>query len=44
MSVDVVPDIFVHDDAAFVSQLTTELQPLFPGIQVVIVVDHNYIE
>jgi len=44
MSVDVVPDISVHDDAAFVSQLTTELQPLFPGIQVVIVVDHNYIE
>ena len=30
--------------AAFVSQLTTELQPLVPDTQVVIVVDHNYSE
>ena len=44
LSVDVVPDISVHDDAAFVSQLTAELQPLVPNQQVVIVVDHNYTE
>ena len=44
LSVDIVPDISVHDDAAFVSQLTTELQPLVPYQQVVIVVDHNYSE
>ena len=44
LSVDVVPDISVHDDAAFVSQLTTELQPFVPEMQVVIVVDHNYSE
>ena len=44
LSVDVVPDISVHDEAAFVSQLTAELQPLVPDQQVVVVVDHNYTE
>ena len=44
LSVDVVPDISVHDDAALVSRLTRELQPLVPDKQVVIVVDHNYSE
>ena len=44
LSVDIVPDISVHDEAAFVSQLTAELQPLVPEQQVVIVVDHNYTE
>ena len=34
-----------HDGvAAFVRQLTTELQSLVPDQQVVIVVDHNYSE
>jgi hypothetical protein len=44
LSVDVVPDISVHDEAAFVRQLTTELQSLVPDQEVVIVVDHNYTE
>ena len=44
LSVDVVPDISVHDEAALISQLTAELQPLVPDQQVVIVVDHNYTE
>lgn len=44
LSVDVVPDISVHDDAALISQLTGEIQPLVPDMQVVIVVDHNYSE
>jgi hypothetical protein len=44
LSVDVVPDISVHNEAAFISQLTAELQPLVPDQQVVIVVDHNYTE
>ena len=44
LSVDVVPDISVHDDSAFISQLTNEIQPLVPGTNVVIVVDHNYSE
>ena len=44
LSVDVVPDISVHDDAAFSSQLSSEIQPFVPGMQVVIVVDHNYSE
>ena len=44
LSVDVVPDISIHDDTAFVSQLTHKIQPLVPGLQVVIIVDHNYSE
>ena len=44
LSVDVVPDISVHDDAALINQLTTEIQPLVPDMQVFIVVDHNYTE
>ena len=44
LSVDVVPDISVHDEASFVNQLTEELQVLVPDMQVVIVVDHNYSE
>ena len=44
MMKDVVPDISVHDEAAFVAKLTSEIQPLVPGMQVIIVVDHNYSE
>ena len=44
LSVDVVPDISVHDEAAFVSRLTSEIQPMAPDMQVVVVVDHNYTE
>ena len=44
LSVDVVPDISVHDDDAFVSLLTNEIQHLVPDEQVTIVVDHNYSE
>ena len=44
LSVDVVPDISVHDDAALIAQLTAEIQPLVPEIDVVVVVDHNYSE
>ena len=44
LSVDVVPDISVHDDAALISQLIEEIEPLVPDMQVVIVVDHNYSE
>jgi len=44
LSVDVVPDLSVHDDAALISQLTDEVKPLAPEMQVVIVVDHNYCE
>ena len=44
LSVDVVPDISIHDDATLISQLLNEIQPLVPGTNVVIVVDHNYSE
>ena len=44
VSVDIVPDLTIHDDAAFVAQLTDELQPLIPGEHLTIVVDHNYSE
>jgi hypothetical protein len=44
LSVDVVPDISCHDDAALCRQLTDEIQALVPGLQVGIIVDHNYSE
>ena len=44
LSVDVIPDISVHDDATLINQLTTEIQPLVPDMQVFIVVDHKYTE
>lgn len=44
LSIDIVPDISVHDDDALVSQLTNEIQPLVPDAQVAVVVDHNYTE
>ena len=44
LSVDVVPDISVHDDTTFVSNLTNEIQSFVPDMEVVIVVDHNYSE
>ena len=44
ISVDVVPDISVHDEAALASQLTNEIKALVPGEEVTIVIDHNYSE
>ena len=44
ISVDVVPDISVHDEASFLCQLSHDIQPLVPGIHLEIVVDHNYSE
>jgi cation diffusion facilitator family transporter len=44
LSVDIVPDYSVKDEAALVSQLTDDIQPLVPDMKVVIVVDHNYSE
>ncbi|MBQ3325455.1 MAG: cation transporter [Muribaculaceae bacterium] len=42
LSVDVVPEISVHDDDSLVKQLVSDIQPLVPGTKVAIVVDHNY--
>ncbi len=44
LSVDVVPDISCHDDAALRRLLTEEVQALAPGLHVSIVIDHNYSE
>ena len=44
VSVDIVPDISVHDDAALIARLTEELKPLVPGNDVTILIDHNYSE
>ena len=44
LSVDVVPDVSVHDDNALIGLLTSEIEPLAPESQVVVVVDHNYTE
>ena len=44
LSVDVVPEITVHDDNSLVERLTKQIQPLAPGMNVVVVIDHNYSE
>ncbi len=44
ISVDIIPDISVHEEAALVSQLTSEIQAKIPDIRVDIVIDHNYSE
>ena len=44
ISVDIVPDISVHNDAALIAQLTAELKSLIPDEEITIVVDHNYTE
>jgi cation diffusion facilitator family transporter len=44
ISVDVVPDISVHDETALCSMLTSELKALVPDEEITIVIDHNYSE
>jgi cation diffusion facilitator family transporter len=44
VTVDVVPDISVHDEKAFCHQLIAELKPLLPDVELSIVIDHNYSE
>ena len=44
VSVDVVPDISVHDEAALSARLTEELHALIPDKEITIVIDHNYSE
>ena len=44
VSIDIVPDISIHDDDAFIKELTEKLQPLVPDDKVSIVIDHNYSE
>ncbi|MBR5170527.1 MAG: cation transporter [Muribaculaceae bacterium] len=44
VSVDIVPDLTIHDDAAFIQELKAEVQPLVPDAQITIVIDHNYSE
>ena len=42
VSVDVVPDLSVHDEAAFCRQLEDELKAALPHVDISIVIDHNY--
>ena len=42
VSVDVVPDISVTDEARFAQQLTAELQTLLPDERITVVIDHNF--
>ena len=44
LSVDVVPDRSVTDDAAFVCLLTESLKTVVPDTQISVVIDHNYSE
>ncbi|MBO7139798.1 MAG: cation transporter [Prevotella sp.] len=42
VSVDVVPDISVHDEHTFRHQLEEELKTVLPDMNITIVIDHNY--
>lgn len=42
LSVDIVPDIAIHDEQAFRQQLTDTLKAKLPDVAVSIVIDHNY--
>lgn len=44
ISVDVVPDLSVHDDEAFRQTLLEEMKKLLPDHLVIIIIDHNYSE
>ena len=44
ISLDVVPDLSVRDEAALSAQLTDELHAVIPDEEVTIVIDHNYSE
>ncbi|MBR4757566.1 MAG: cation transporter [Bacteroidaceae bacterium] len=44
VSVDVVPNISIHDEAAFSHHLEEELKTLLPDVNITIVIDHNYSE
>jgi len=44
ISVDVVPDLSVHDDKDLVEQLTKEIKALVPDEEISIIIDHNYSE
>jgi len=42
VTVDVVPDLSVHDEASLHAALVAELQSLLPGKTVLVTIDHNY--
>ena len=44
VTVDVVPDLSVHDEPALCQEITRELIALLPGKTVLVTVDHNYSE
>lgn len=44
VSVDVVPDLSIYDDGAFIKELIATVQPLVPEHKVSVVIDHNYSE
>jgi divalent metal cation (Fe/Co/Zn/Cd) transporter len=44
VTVDVVPDLSVHDEPALSREITRDLEALLPGKTVLVTVDHNYSE
>ena len=42
VSIDVVPDLSVTDEAAFQQRLLEKLEEILPGQQISIIIDHNY--
>ena len=44
VTVDVIPDLSVHDEPALSQEITRDLEALLPGKTVLVTVDHNYNE
>ena len=44
LSVDIIPDMSVRNEEAFVSEIRNEIQALVADTEIVVVVDHNYCE
>ena len=44
VTVDVIPDLSVHDEPALSQEITRDLEALLPGKTVLVTVDHNYSE
>jgi hypothetical protein len=44
LSIDIIPNYTVKDEAAFGKQLEEELRTQLPDINITVVIDHNYSE
>lgn len=44
VTLDVVPNSYVHDDNAFREMIQKELKALYPNFEFDIIIDHNYLK